>query len=88
MFEVAVYMFNSNFTLQQKFVTVPLRAIPLLRFHCRVIYVRMLVPVTRVNKIEAVYERRRVNVQVERGSPFTSTRELLNNASILFTRER
>ena len=49
---------------------------------------RMLVPVTRVNEIEAMYERRRVNVQVERGSPFTSTRELLYNASILFTRER
>ena len=87
MFEVVVYMFNSNFTLQQKFVA-PLRAIPLLRFHCRVIYVRMLVPVTRVNEIEAMYERRRVNVQVERGSPFTSTSELPYNASILFTRER
>ena len=48
----------------------------------------MLVPVTRVNKIEVVYEKRRVNVQVERGSPFTSTRELPYNASILLTRER
>ena len=48
----------------------------------------MLVPVTRVNEIEAVYERRRVNVQVERGSPFTSTSELPYNASSLFTRER
>ena len=47
----------------------------------------MLVPVTRVNEIEALYERRRLNVQVERGSPFTSTRELPYNASILFTRQ-
>ena len=48
----------------------------------------MLVPVTRVHKIEAVYERRRVNVQVEGGSTFTSTSELPYNASSLFTRER
>ena len=43
MFEVVVYMFNSNFTLQQKFVTVPLRVIPLsrnLRAHARTSYTR------------------------------------------------
>ena len=43
MFEVVVYMFNSNFTLQQKFVTAPLRVIPLsriLRAHARTSYAR------------------------------------------------
>ena len=43
MFEVVVYMFNSNFTLQQKFVRAPLRVIPLsriLRAHARTSYAR------------------------------------------------
>ena len=41
---------------------------------------------TRVNEIEAMYGRSRVNVKVERGSTFTFTRGLSNTASILFTR--
>ena len=43
---------------------------------------------TRVNEIEAMYERPRVNVKVERGSTFTSTRDLPYIVSILFTRVR
>jgi len=46
-------------------------------FHCRVILLL-------VNKIEAMYERPRVNVKIERGSTFTFTRDLLYIASILF----
>lgn len=48
----------------------------------------MLVIVTRVNEIEAMYEKPRINVQVERGSTFTCTRDLPHIASVLFTRER
>ena len=39
-----------------------------------------------VNKIEAVYERPRVNVKVERGSTFTLTLDLPYIVSTLFTR--
>ena len=41
---------------------------------------------TRVNKIEAMYERTRLNVKLERGSTFTFTRDLPYIVSILFTR--
>ena len=41
---------------------------------------------TRVNEIEAKYERPRVNVKVERGSTFTFTRDLPYTVSVLFTR--
>ena len=41
---------------------------------------------TRVNKLEAMYERPRVNVKVERGSTFAFTFGLSYIASILFTR--
>ena len=41
---------------------------------------------TLVNKIEAMYERPRVNVKVERGSTFTFTRDLPYILSTLFTR--
>ena len=41
---------------------------------------------TRVNEIEAMYGRSRVNVKVERSSTFTFTRGLSNTASILLTR--
>ena len=51
----------------------------------------MLIPLTRnfsvrthVNTIEAMYERSRVNVIVERGSTFTFMRGLSYIASILF----
>ena len=40
----------------------------------------------RVNKIEVMYERPRVNVKVERDSTFVLTRDLAYIASILFTR--
>ena len=36
---------------------------------------RTQVNVKRVNEIEAMYERLRVNVKVERGSTFTVTRD-------------
>ena len=39
-----------------------------------------------VNEIEAMYERPRVNVKLERGSTLTFTRDLSNIVSILFTR--
>ena len=48
--------------------------------------VRRHVKLTRVNKIEAMYERPRVNVKVERGSTFAFTFGLSYIASILFTR--
>ena len=41
---------------------------------------------SRVNKIEVMCERSRVNVKVERGSTFTFTRDLPYIASVLFTR--
>ena len=41
---------------------------------------------TRVNEIEAKYERPRVNVKVERGSTFTFTSDLPYTVSVLFTR--
>jgi len=41
---------------------------------------------TRVNEIEAMYERSRVNGKVERGSTFTLTRDLPYIVFILFTR--
>ena len=40
---------------------------------------------TCVNKLEAMYERPRVNVKVERGLVFTFTRDLPYIASNLFT---
>ena len=43
-----------------------------------------LVNFTHVNKIEAMYERPRVNVRVERGSTFTFMRGLSYIASIFF----
>ena len=43
---------------------------------------------SRVNKIEAMCERSRVNVKVERGLTFTFTRDLPHIASVLFTRVR
>ena len=43
---------------------------------------------TRVNEIETMYERPRVNVKVERGSTFTYTRDLPYVVFILFTRVR
>ena len=49
---------------------------------------RTPVKFTRVNEIEARYERPRVNVKVERGSTFTSTRDLPYIFSLLFTRLR
>ena len=45
---------------------------------------RTLVNFTRVNKIEAMYERPRVNVRVERGSTFTFMRGLSYIDSISF----
>ena len=45
---------------------------------------RTLVNFTHVNKIEAMYERPRVNVRVERGSTFTFLRGLSYIASIFF----
>ena len=45
---------------------------------------RTLVNFTHVNKIEAMYERPRVNVRVERGSTFTFMRGLSYIASISF----
>ena len=47
---------------------------------------RTLVNFTHVNKIEAMYERPRVNVRVERGSTFTFMRGLSYIASIFFLR--
>ena len=47
---------------------------------------RMHVKFMRVNEIEEVYERPRVNVKDERGSTFTITRYLPYIVSILFTR--
>ena len=41
---------------------------------------------TRVNEIEAVYERPRVNVKVERGSTFTFMRDLPYIVFLSFTR--
>ena len=41
---------------------------------------------TRVNKIETMYERSRVSVNVEQGSTFTFTRDLPYIVSISFTR--
>ena len=52
---------------------------PLPRFFC----VR-----TRINEIEALYERQRVHFDVEQGSTFTCTRDLPYIASILFTLAR
>ena len=40
---------------------------------------------TRVNEIEAKYERPRVNVKVERGSTFTFTRDLPYTVAVLST---
>ena len=47
---------------------------------------RTLVNFRQVSKIEAMYERPRVNVRVERGSTFTLMRGLSYIASIFFTR--
>ena len=46
---------------------------------------RAHVKFTRVNEIEAMYERPRVNVKVERGSTFTFMRDLPYIVSISFT---
>ena len=51
----------------------------------RIFSVRTDVKFTCVNEIEALYERLRVQVKVDRGSTFTFTHDLLHNASILFT---
>ena len=48
--------------------------------------VRRHVKLTRANEIEAMYERSRVHVNVERGSTFTFTCGVSYIASILFTR--
>ena len=48
--------------------------------------VRKHVKFTYVNEIEAMYERLRVKVKVERVSTFTYTRDLPYAVSILFTR--
>ena len=50
-------------------------------FHCHVIYALF----TRVGKIEAMCDRRPVNVKNERGFTFTFTRDLPCIASILPT---
>ena len=42
--------------------------------------------VARVNRIEVMYERPRVNVKVEQDSTFVFTRDFTYIASILFTR--
>ena len=47
---------------------------------------RTHVEITCVNEIEAIYERSRVKVNVERGSTSRYTRDLPYNVSILFTR--
>ena len=39
-----------------------------------------------VNEIEAMYERPRVNVKLERGSTLTFMRDLSNIVSVLYTR--
>ena len=48
--------------------------------------VRTHVKFTRVNEIEAMYERPRVNVKDERSSTFMFTRDPPYIVSILFTR--
>ena len=51
-------------------------------------YVRTREKFTRVNEIETMYERPRVNVKLSaRGSTFTFTRDLPYIVSILVTRE-
>ena len=58
-------------------------------FHCPVIlYVRTHVNFTRVNTIETMYGRLRVNVKVEPSSTFTFVRGLSYMASFSFTRVR
>ena len=54
-------------------------------FHCRVIFTCVRVYNLRVNKIEAMFERLRVNVNVDYRIAFTFTRDLLYKASFLFT---
>ena len=49
-------------------------------------YVRTHLNFTRVNKIEAMYKRSRVNVKFEPRSTFMITRDRPYIASILFTR--
>ena len=49
-------------------------------------HVRTHVNFTRVNKIEVMYDRPRVNVKVERGSTFAFTRDLPYIAFTSFTR--
>ena len=60
----------------------PKGGFPLLRSY----HVRTHVNFTRVNKIEAMYERSRANVKAERGSSFTFTRDLPFNVSIIYAR--
>ena len=49
-------------------------------------HVRTHVHFTRLNKVDAMYERSHVNVKVEPGSTFTFTRDLPHVATILSTR--
>ena len=57
-------------------------------FHCPLIFT--FLTFTRVNEIEAIYEKSRVNVKLKRDSTFTfkgvCERDLSYMASILFTR--
>ena len=48
-------------------------------------YLRTHVNFTRVNKIEAMYERSRLNIKVESPLTITFTRDLSSIASVLFT---
>ena len=54
-------------------------------FHCRVIFTCVRVGNLLANKIEAMFERLRVNVNVDPRITFTFTRDLLYKASFLFT---
>ena len=54
-------------------------------FHCRVIFTCVRVYNLRVNKMEAMFERLRVNVNVDSRIAFAFTRDLLYKASFLFT---
>ena len=66
----------------QSFLKGPKGGFPL----SRNFYVRTHVNFTRVNKIQTMYERSRVSVNVEQGSTFTFTRDLPYIFSISFTR--
>ena len=51
-------------------------------FHCHVISPCVRTYITRVNEIEATYERPRVNVEVERGLTLTYMRDLPYNSEL------